>query len=136
MCQARLFQQVGLDEGTTDAATLAEVYLNQLAEPTAVVVAQGSGIAKSFQQWVGLQHLTLHACACIAGCMGAAAWFIVTMKANIRPCSAGAGLAFSRGVLSTASMLKLLSRGTGQLCCQSTFLNVWCLCAPTACDKT
>ncbi|KAA6423742.1 MAG: hypothetical protein FRX49_06313 [Trebouxia sp. A1-2] len=54
--------EVRLDESTTDVLALAEVDLNQLAKTTTVVVAQGSGIAKGLQQWVGLQHLSLHAC--------------------------------------------------------------------------
>ena len=46
MRHSRLLQQVSLDEGTTDVLTLAEVDLNQLAKATAIVVAQGSGVAE------------------------------------------------------------------------------------------
>ena len=48
MRYSRLFQQVSLDQSATDVLTLVEVDLNQLAEATAIVVAQGSGIAKCF----------------------------------------------------------------------------------------
>ena len=62
MRHSRLFQQVSLNQSTTDVLTLAEVDLDQLAKATAVVVAQGSGVAEGFQQRVSLQHLPLHAC--------------------------------------------------------------------------
>ena len=62
MSHPGLLQQISLDQSTTDVLALAEVDLNQLAKTTAVIVAQGSGIAKSFQQRVGLEHLPLHTC--------------------------------------------------------------------------
>lgn len=60
MRHSRLFQQISLDQGTADVLTLAEVDLNQLAEATAIVIAQGPGIAKCFEQRVGLQYLPFH----------------------------------------------------------------------------
>lgn len=49
-----LLQQICADARTTDVVGLVEVDLNQLAKATAVVVAQGLGIAKRLQDGVGL----------------------------------------------------------------------------------
>ena len=63
MRHSRLFQQVSLDQSTADVLTLAEVDLDQFAKATAIVVAQGPGIAECFQQRVSLQYLPFYTCS-------------------------------------------------------------------------
>jgi hypothetical protein len=56
---ATLLQKIPVNVGSGDAAIGGESDADELAEATRVVVALGLGIAKSFEDGVGLQYLSL-----------------------------------------------------------------------------
>ena len=56
MHDAALLQEVRLDLGAADVVAGADVDLDELAKAAAVVVAQRLGVAKGFQNGVGLKR--------------------------------------------------------------------------------
>lgn len=56
---SRFFQQVLLDLGTLDHATVVKVDVNVLAEPGRVVITDGFGVTERFQNGVRLENLLL-----------------------------------------------------------------------------
>ena len=57
---ATALEEVRPDRRAADPVLLIELNLHEFAEPRRVVVAHRLGVAESFQQRVGLEHLLLH----------------------------------------------------------------------------
>lgn len=64
---ARLLEEVVLDDAAADAELVVEANLHELAEPRTVVVADRLGVSKRLQDRVGLEDLLLHPRGHVAG---------------------------------------------------------------------
>ena len=57
MRQPHFLQQIRFNRGAEEVAAFVKVHLNVLAKPAAVVVANGPGVPKGFEDGVGLEDL-------------------------------------------------------------------------------
>mmetsp|Transcript_25593 Transcript_25593/g.53288 ORF Transcript_25593/g.53288 Transcript_25593/m.53288 type:complete len:240 (+) Transcript_25593:171-890(+) len=58
--QSNLFQEIGFNAGSDQLSLFRKLNFNKLSKATAVVVAYRTGIAKGFQNGIGLQHLSFN----------------------------------------------------------------------------